>query len=517
MFFVFLKKTIDKTRATCVKWIPKSQNLFLISYSSGNMYLYDINSQQNQSSTSSSSSNQIPHFQSIFEGEGYSIYSNVTKNSKNNTIYNENNGSFKTTNGSTASNGDSNNSISNPSNNNNNPLTRWQLSNFDSHSLPGINEFSFSPCGQYIALACQDGSLRLFDYKEMTLKSFMKSYFGGLLCLSWSQDGRYIATGGEDDLITVFSFHENRVACRCRGHSSWVNSVQFDNWAQSYYDNSRINLNSNENDDQDSDFEEYHNKIANGNNLNIKKRTLSTSSNFSRQHSLGLSNKRMSSLSDYEQLFNSSKSIFYRLGSVGQDNKIAFWDLTEDVLKEKIHSRSRVTSIIVSNPVNQIDEKQFQYDNSKHSNEENNILSALTNNSSSSSNGGVVINTSNTGSVSSSFSFLKKAKRNTAANSNKNNSINKVSQTSNNTANNNKASLQQKFSYLNITNVLCPKLDEVPIIEPLICKRIAHERLTSLIFKEDSFLVASQNGVVNTWARPGKVSSDESSFFSYNL
>ena len=30
----------------------------------------------------------------------------------------------------------------------------------------------------------------------------MKSYFGGLLCVTWSPDGRYIATGGEDDLIT---------------------------------------------------------------------------------------------------------------------------------------------------------------------------------------------------------------------------------------------------------------------------------------------------------------------------
>ena len=51
----------------------------------------------------------------------------------------------------------------------------------------------------------------------------------------------------------------------------------------------------------------------------------------------------------------------------------------------------------------------------------------------------------------------------------------------------------------------CPKLDEVAMIEPLICKRIANERLTSLVFRHDCFVVATQDGVVYTWARPVKV------------
>uniref|UniRef100_A0A673MND9 Uncharacterized protein n=1 Tax=Sinocyclocheilus rhinocerous TaxID=307959 RepID=A0A673MND9_9TELE len=40
----------------------------------------------------------------------------------------------------------------------------------------------------------------------MELQGVMKSYFGGLLCVSWSPDGKYLATGGEDDLVTVWSF-----------------------------------------------------------------------------------------------------------------------------------------------------------------------------------------------------------------------------------------------------------------------------------------------------------------------
>lgn len=113
-----------------------------------------------------------------------------------------------------------------------------------------MNDMAFSPCGQFLAVVSQDGLLRIFSFAyesnsvvgnvasgaatcplTIQLKCSMKSYFGGLLCVSWSHDGRYLATGGEDDLITVFAFSSGmRVACRGRGHSSWINAVAFDPW-----------------------------------------------------------------------------------------------------------------------------------------------------------------------------------------------------------------------------------------------------------------------------------------------
>lgn len=48
----------------------------------------------------------------------------------------------------------------------------------------------------------------------------------------------------------------------------------------------------------------------------------------------------------------------------------------------------------------------------------------------------------------------------------------------------------------------CPRFNECPVLEPLICKKIAHERLTALIFREDCFLTACQDGIIYTWARP---------------
>uniref|UniRef100_A0A183D0E3 WD_REPEATS_REGION domain-containing protein n=1 Tax=Gongylonema pulchrum TaxID=637853 RepID=A0A183D0E3_9BILA len=70
--------------------------------------------------------------------------------------------------------------------------------------------------------------LRIFSYHSMELTAFMKSYFGGLMCLAWSPDARYIATGGEDDLITVYSVIDKRVICRGQGHRSWISKVAFD-------------------------------------------------------------------------------------------------------------------------------------------------------------------------------------------------------------------------------------------------------------------------------------------------
>jgi hypothetical protein len=59
----------------------------------------------------------------------------------------------------------------------------------------------------------------------------------------------------------------------------------------------------------------------------------------------------------------------------------------------------------------------------------------------------------------------------------------------------------------------CPRFDECPVLEPLICKKIAHERLTALIFREDCFVTACQDGYVYTWARPGKMVSESWSLY----
>ncbi|CAH1954693.1 unnamed protein product [Acanthoscelides obtectus] len=161
----------------------------------------------------------------------------------------------------------------------------------------------------------------------MELVGHARSYFGGLLCVAWSGDGKLVAVGGEDDLVTVYSLEQKRVVARAQGHRSWVSAVAFD-W--------------------------------------------------------------------YLEVDSC-----YRLGSVGHDTQICLWELPEDNL---VPPRPRV---------------------------------------------------------------------------------------------------KRKPDPLQLVGTpACPRLDECPILEPLVCKKIAHERLTSLVFRPDCIITACQDGYVYTWARP---------------
>ena len=66
----------------------------------------------------------------------------------------------------------------------------------------------------------------------------------------------------------------------------------------------------------------------------------------------------------------------------------------------------------------------------------------------------------------------------------------------------------QNGECVRLGSIQCPRIHDVPIIEPLVVKKIAHERLTALVFREECLVTACQDGYVCTWARPGRVVSD---------
>lgn len=102
-----------------------------------------------------------------------------------------------------------------------NPIQRWTV------GRGAINQFEFGGANSaFLATVSQDGFLRIFKYSSMELYAVMRSYFGGLLCLAWSPDHKLIATGGEDDLLTVYSVQEKRVLCRGQGHKSFVSQAR---------------------------------------------------------------------------------------------------------------------------------------------------------------------------------------------------------------------------------------------------------------------------------------------------
>ncbi|KAG0277618.1 hypothetical protein BGZ95_005655, partial [Linnemannia exigua] len=100
----------------------------------------------------------------------------------------------------------------------------------EENSKKPINAFAFSPDLQHVAVVAADGELRIIDFRNERLIETFKSYFGALSCVCWSPDGKYILTGGQDDLVTIWSFKDLRIVARCQGHQNYVTGVAFDSW-----------------------------------------------------------------------------------------------------------------------------------------------------------------------------------------------------------------------------------------------------------------------------------------------
>ena len=77
-----------------------------------------------------------------------------------------------------------------------------------------------------------DGFLRdtVILTARIRLIDLYSSYYGGINCVCWSPDGRYIVTGGQDDTVSIWSFEERVLVARCLGHRSWISGLAFDRW-----------------------------------------------------------------------------------------------------------------------------------------------------------------------------------------------------------------------------------------------------------------------------------------------
>ncbi|KAI0528575.1 hypothetical protein KFK09_001117 [Dendrobium nobile] len=167
---------INNSRCTCVVWVPDGDGIFVSAHADGNLYVYGKNKDGAID----------PSFPAIKDPTQFSVTHGRSSKC--------------------------------------NPIIRWHI------SQGFINNISFSMDGGYLATVGRDGYLRVFDYLKEQLTFGGKSYYGALLCCAWSPDGKYILTGGEDDLVQVWSMEERKIVAWGEGHNSWVSGVSFDSY-----------------------------------------------------------------------------------------------------------------------------------------------------------------------------------------------------------------------------------------------------------------------------------------------
>lgn len=168
-----------------IKWIPGSENLFMAAHANGQLVVYDKEKED-----------------APFQPETHYYWDEKTPHPRPLQVLKSVNSRSQKT----------------------NPVSVWKLAN------QKISQFAFSPDQRHLAVVLEDGTLRVLDYLKEELLDVFRSYYGGLICVCWSPDGKYIVTGGQDDLVTIWSLPERRIVARCQGHNSWVSAVAFDPW-----------------------------------------------------------------------------------------------------------------------------------------------------------------------------------------------------------------------------------------------------------------------------------------------
>ncbi|KAI0780565.1 WD40 repeat-like protein [Trametes elegans] len=205
---------ICSSPCTAIRWVPDSPNLFLVSHADGTIVIYDKEREDGSFIPHEPGSSPPP----VFPLDGGSSNSSQGEWNPLDSIFVTMPPWHPVTTGGPVPPGAKQDKEKAAKN----PVSHWRV------SRRSIVDFVFSPDAKFLAAISEDGCLRVIDTVAEQLVDCYASYFGALNCVAWSPDGRFILTGGQDDLVTIFSPWEQRVIARCQGHSSFVSAVAFD-------------------------------------------------------------------------------------------------------------------------------------------------------------------------------------------------------------------------------------------------------------------------------------------------
>lgn len=184
---------INPSAVSSIYWLRNSENLFIAAHMDGTLVVYDKEKEDAPFIPEEQALTEDGHVNGKVDGEAPTMSLQILK-------------SVQSRNQKT------------------NPVAVWKV------AKQKINRMAFSPDGTHLAVVSEDGTLKIIDFLKEKLVDVFRSYYGGLMSVTWSPDGRYILTGGQDDLVSIWSFADSALVARCQGHTSWVTDVKFDPW-----------------------------------------------------------------------------------------------------------------------------------------------------------------------------------------------------------------------------------------------------------------------------------------------
>ncbi|KAH8116994.1 WD40 repeat-like protein [Phellopilus nigrolimitatus] len=212
---------ISSSPCTAVRWVPGSPSVFVVSHADGTIIVYDKEREDGAFtaqkpfkrstappvSQSESSSSSFPSDDASSREEWDPLESIFVTPPKWHPVATHSNHSRgRSDKDKTAK----------------NPVSHWRV------SRRGVLDIAYSHDARLVAAISEDGCLRIIDAFQESLVDCFASYFGSFTCVAFSHDAKFVLTGGQDDLVTIFSMTEGRVIARCQGHSSFVSAVSFD-------------------------------------------------------------------------------------------------------------------------------------------------------------------------------------------------------------------------------------------------------------------------------------------------